>query len=546
MPQPLPTFSRSSLGSGGMAQHTSRASGRVLVIDDSPQNVLLLRGQLEREGYTVDAAGTGCEGLDLALSQPPDLILLDIMMPGLNGYEICRLLRQHDATKAVPVVVLTSLSDKADKLQALESGADDFLSKPVDRAELLARVSSLLRMRRLYEDLQKASRMKSEFLANMSHELRTPLNAIIGFSEVLLDPEFNQMSEKQRTQFQENIYRSGRHLLGLINDILDLSKVEAGRMDLRWETIQLNELILGCMAVVQPLADKKGIILDPRGLAGDASVAADPARVKQILYNLLSNAVKFTLDGGRVTVTAEISESEVRVAVRDTGIGIKPEDHGRVFEEFQQLDQGPARQQEGTGLGLALVRRLVELHGGQVWVESTPGEGSCFAFTLPMVEGAERPVEPATKHETASSEPTFGHIRDSERLTILVVEDDREAAELLTLHLTRAGYEVYRASTTDEALEMARRIQPFAVTLDVLLAGSDGWEFLSALKSDPQMANVAVIVVSIVDNREFGFALGATDYLVKPIDKNALLAILQRLDHRQTGSAANAKSRMSR
>ena len=334
-----------------MAQYTSPAVGRILVIDDNPQNVLLLRGQLEREGYTVEAALSGREGLDLALSQPPDLILLDIMMPGLNGYEICRLLRQHDVTKAVPVIVLTSLRDKADKLRALESGADDFLSKPVDRAELLARVSSLLRMRRLYEELEKANRMKSEFLANMSHELRTPLNAIIGFSEVLLDPEMNQMPEERRTQFQANILRSGRHLLGLINDILDLSKVEAGRMELHRETIQLDHVIEGCMVIVHPLADKKRITLDARSVAGDLPILADPARVKQILYNLLSNAVKFTPDGGRVTVAAEMSGLEARVAVRDTGIGISPEDQLRVFEEFQQLDQGPARQQEGTGLG---------------------------------------------------------------------------------------------------------------------------------------------------------------------------------------------------
>ncbi|MDE3077271.1 MAG: response regulator, partial [Chloroflexota bacterium] len=398
-------------------------------------------------------------------------------------------------------------------------------------AQLEGRVAErTARLEAANRELEKASRMKSEFLANMSHELRTPLNAIIGFSEVLLDPELSAMPEDQRTQFLANIHRSGRHLLGLINDILDLSKVEAGRMELHPEVARLHDLIWGCMAIVQPLAGKKRIQLQATCQPEDAQVQVDVARVKQVLYNLLSNAVKFTPDGGRVDVTAEVGESEARVAVRDTGIGIKPEDQALVFEEFRQVDQGPARQQEGTGLGLALVRRLVELHGGQVWVDSAPGKGSTFTFILPVSAGASEPPGPAAPGIGPSD--TLAQFRRPAGLSVLVVEDDREAAELLTLHLTRAGYDVHRAATAEEALEAARRIQPFAVTLDVLLPGPDGWDILAALKSDPRTRDIAVIVVSVVDNRELGFALGATDYLVKPIQKDALLAALQRVDGR--------------
>ena len=523
---------------------------RIVLVEDSPTQSAVIQGVLERAGWKVVAFTNGYEGLAYVREAPVDLVLLDLFLPDLNGYEICRQLRIEERTQALPVIILSAQQDKADKVKALEAGADDFLSKPVDEAELLARVRAHMRARRLFEqasmsaaglaaanrELEKASRLKSEFLANMSHELRTPLNAIIGFSEVLLDSELYDMPQGQRTQFLENIRRSGHHLLGLINDILDLSKVEAGRMELRRETIQLHELILGCVAIVQPLAYKKRITLDANSRAGDLTIPADPARVKQILYNLLSNAVKFTPEGGRVTVTAEIAESEARVAVQDTGIGITLADQAIIFDEFQQIDQGPARQQEGTGLGLALVRRLVELHGGRVWVESAPGEGSRFTFTLPVVGDTAQPIASLTRQRTAASEQMLGQLGDSKRSPILVVEDEREAAELLTLHLTRAGYDVYRASTGDEALDMARHIQPFAVTLDVLLPGRDGWEFLSALRSDPQLANVPVIVVSIIDNRELGFALGATDYLVKPIDNNALLGILQRLNHQHTGA----------
>ena len=375
------------------------------------------------------------------------------------------------------------------------------------------------------EELNKASRLKSEFLANMSHELRTPLNAIIGFSEVLLDPELNRVETEKRDQFVGNIHRSGKHLLSLINDILDLSKVEAGRMELQYETLALGPLLQGCVAIVTPLADKKNIRLSVTCDPPHGNLRADAAKVKQILYNLLSNGVKFTPEGGQVSVIASLSDSEARIAVHDSGIGIAPEDQERVFEAFRQIEQGTARQQEGTGLGLALVKRFVELHGGQITLKSSLGHGSSFTFTLPLVDDLDleqarvAQVAPIARQE--SPEPLG--------LPILVVEDEAEAAQLLSIYLTQGGYQVHTVSSVNEALLAIPSVRPVAVMLDIMLPGREGWELLTTLRADPATKDLAVIVVTIVDNSTLGFALGATDYMVKPIEKTALLDSIARI-----------------
>jgi CheY-like chemotaxis protein/GGDEF domain-containing protein/two-component sensor histidine kinase len=362
----------------------------------------------------------------------------------------------------------------------------------------------------------------------MSHELRTPLNAIIGFSEVLLDPDLSDMPDDQRAEFLDNIHRSGKHLLGLINDILDLSKVEAGRMELHPEPLAVSTLVQGCLDIVKPLAAKKHIDLKAACEPAELLVEADAARVKQVLYNLLSNAVKFTPEGGRVSVDATIQGEEVHVAVQDTGVGIAADDQELVFEEFRQVDGAATREQEGTGLGLALVRRLVELHGGRIWLRSTIGEGSTFTFALPL-RSAKAAVTGEGKPRNAQESPRRTVRESRGGLPVVIVEDEQAAAELLTLHLTRAGYEVHRAASAVEAVGLVKEVKPFAVTLDVLMPDRDGWDILASLKSDPDTRDIPVIVVSIVDNRELGFALGASDYLVKPIDRKALLGALQRL-----------------
>jgi PAS domain S-box-containing protein len=384
---------------------------------------------------------------------------------------------------------------------------------------------------RAREAAEAASRAKSQFLANMSHELRTPLNAIIGFSELLEDQAYGDLNERQH-KYVTNILSSGRHLLQLVNDILDLAKVEAGRLVVEASEFSVGTALDDVQRIAEPLALAKRIGLTVESCDDLPRLIADRPKVKQILYNLVSNAIKFTPEGGSVVVAARAMDHRPKpllppewdaegivISVADTGIGIGPDDLERVFLEFEQLDSSYARQQEGTGLGLALTRRLVELHGGRIWVESEVGRGSTFSFVLPLTPGG--PSTDSSLHQTtALPEPS------DKRPLVLVVEDEKVGSELLTNYLSKNGYAVVPARNGAEAIDLARQLRPAAITLDILLPDTDGLEVLATLRSLPETREIPVVVVSISDNRELGFSLGAAGWLVKPVDREQFLEVV--------------------
>ena len=362
-------------------------------------------------------------------------------------------------------------------------------------------------------EVEVASRHKSEFLASMSHELRTPLNAVIGFSEVLLERMFGDLNDRQE-EYLHDIWSSGKHLLELLNEILDLSKVEAGQMTLEPAEFSLQEALGHGLALVRERAARHGIRLGLEVAPDVGPVRADELRIKQVIVNLLSNAVKFTPDGGRVEVRARTEGAEVLVTVADTGTGVAAEDRERIFESFQQGGRR-ASTTEGTGLGLTLSKRIVELHGGRIWVDSELGVGSTFGFAIPA--GTPAPAAAADLPGRA----------DGER-TVVVIDDDRRSIDLLSVYLEAAGLRVVSARDGRRGVELVRGLHPAIVVLDILLPGMDGWQVLESLKADPATAAIPVVVVSILDERGRGLALGATEYLVKPVSREGVLDALAR------------------
>jgi|GEM_PF-3460815 len=391
------------------------------------------------------------------------------------------------------------------------------------------------------KEVERANRLKSEFVANMSHELRTPLNSILALSQILLDRLDGELNEEQDKQVRI-IERNGQNLLRLINDILDLSKIEAGRIELVPSSFKLVDVLGGVRSTITPLVLDKGLTVKTELAESLPPCYTDENKLKQILLNLLSNAVKFTERGtitiaartGRAVATAPVgapNEPWLTIEVRDTGIGIASEDQATVWEEFRQIDGSLARHYEGTGLGLAIVRRLVRLLGGDIELESAPGVGSTFRFSIParLPQSTAPDVQrgaPATT--TAVSEPDEAY-RSSDRPLVLVVDDDIEVIYILEKYLRDDGYQIEAASTGEEAIAKARQLRPFAMTLDVMLPGRDGWDVIQELKSDPQTSDIQIIMLSMLDNRQLGYSLGATDYLVKPVSRNDLLQRLAQL-----------------
>ena len=451
----------------------------------------------------------------------------------VTNYELTA--RARDGTLTVVSYNATTFHDRDRQLQGVFAAARD-----VTELKLFEQ-----RLQQKNAELEEASRMKSEFLANMSHELRTPLNAIIGFSEVLGDGLIGDMTDQQK-KFIGDIFSSGKHLLSLINDILDLSKVEAGKMMLDLEPVQISSLFANSLSIIKEKAAARHISLTTDAPRELGSIRADGRKVKQIVYNLLSNAVKFSKDGGEVTLrAAAVPREEVgklvgpwagrgfqlagndfeqflEISVTDDGIGISPDGLEALFKPFSQIDSSLARKFEGTGLGLAMIKLLAELHGGTLAVESAVGKGSRFTVWLPF-----RSPEDVKREEKVAVKPTLD-VLPGDRIA-LVIEDDIKSADIIRVHLEAEGFKVLHAPSAEAALVLAAEHVVSLITLDIMLPKMDGWEFLGRLKQMPALRHIPIVIVSIVADRNKGFALGAAAVLQKPISRQELCDSLTEL-----------------
>jgi len=502
---------------------------RIVVLDDSGQSVVGSRQSPEPlvlmppKGNPQSSVLVVNTGLDLVPARATVIVPVYYQDRIMGAMALA-----HSA--APDETTLTFLTQLGQQLGIALQNLDQYTNLQTLSSQLQSRQAEI-EMKN--QDLERADQMKSEFLANMSHELRTPLNAIIGFSELLQEQFYGPLNTEQ-DEYLTNIRTAGEHLLGLINDILDLSKIEAGRMELDLEEVDLPQVLASSITIVKEKAHNNGIHLSVD--AGDTgAITADARKLKQIIFNLLSNAVKFTPSGGAVNLTAHTEGATVAIAVTDTGAGIGPEDQQKLFREFTQVDGSLSRRHEGTGLGLALTKRLVELHHGTIAVHSVLGAGSTFTVRLPLAmtedsglrtEGMPVPTQssvlsPQSSHETPR---------------ILVIEDDDPTAELIAAYLTSAGYETERARNGAEGLEMARSLKPDGITLDVMMPVMDGWTFLQESSADAALAQIPVIVLSLANDLKHGYSLGASAVLGKPIRRDELFAALAKVNVLPTGS----------
>lgn len=422
--------------------------------------------------------------------------------------------------------VLTVLREEAGRLDAPRDVLEEALE--VARASC---DSSVFRMARSYDhhlrhtnaELAAASQFKSEFLAKMSHELRTPLSAIIGFSEVLLEGVDGELTAEQRADV-DLIHESGRSLLELINDVLDLSKIEAGRMELKIEELELAPIVESVLTTLAQPAEAKSLAVTAHVDPAAGRVLGDPLRVRQVVTNLVSNAIKFTAQGS-VVIKVEPALGGALVSVSDTGIGIAGDALGRIFDEFRQADREITRRYGGTGLGLAISRKLVEMQGGSMGVTSEPGLGSRFWFTLPVPAAVETASDALPAAEPPPVHDWAGQTRD----LVLVVDDEPAMRRLIVRRLEEEGFATAEAATAKAAIQLARELHPAAVTLDIMLAGDDGWAVLSDLKTRASTRDIPVVVVSVVGGRELALDLGAIGYVPKPISKHALISAMREV-----------------
>ncbi len=503
--------------------HFNYYHAQVFLID-STQSWAVLRAstgeigqRLLQRGYALEVGGSSIIGYVTHTGQPriaqdvaTDAVhLKDELLPDTRSEMAIPLRTGERIIGALDVQSTESDAFTLEDVQVLSTLADQ-LAVAIDNARLYQEQLEAA------EKLREVDRLKSQFLANMSHELRTPLNSIIGFSRVILKGIDGPLTDLQKQDLTA-IYNSGQNLLKLINDILDHAKIEAGKMEMAFEETDLNEVIAGAMTTAQALVKDKPQVELRYTLAPDLpTIIADATRVRQVLLNLLSNAAKFTQEG-YIELTATHDERSVIIKVSDTGAGIPPDKYDVIFEAFEQVDGSPTRRVGGTGLGLPISRQFIEMHGGRIWVESEIGAGSTFFVQLP-IRGPH--TEPVVRDQPVVS---------THQRLVLAIDDDDDVIQMYRRYLERQNYQVHGLTDSEQAVEIARELRPFAILLDLLMPNKDGWAIIRELKANPETQDMPIIMCSIVNAAGRGFSLGAADFLVKPITEKQLLTTLARL-----------------
>jgi len=523
---------------------------RVLIIncDDTVETRYTKTRVLRQAGYEVVECGTGQDALQKTRELMPALVLLDVQLPDMSGLDVCRHIKEDAVTGIIPVIQISATFITKDHArEALKHGADIYLTEPLEPKELETVVSVLLRLARTEAGLrealareraaraqaEEATQIKDQFLANLSHELRTPMNIIIGWAHLL---RTGPLDESQRHRATEAIERAARSQAQLIEDLLDVSRIVAGKFRLVKQDIDAGRILQLAVDSLKLVAQTKQVAIAMTREVDEARISGDPDRLQQVFWNLLSNSVKFTPPGGRVDARLKTSATHVTIEVIDTGVGIDPEFLPFVFERFRQADSTSTRQHSGIGLGLAIVRHVVELHGGTVRAESAgEGKGATFTVTLPRLVQAGQPGLSETGALLAANDAAaFSH----PPIRVLLVEDDPDAREVTAAGLTKSGFEVHAVSGAMKALELLDVWLPDVVVSDIGMPGMDGYEFVRLLRARApdrggKVAALALTAFAGLGDAARAHASGYQEHLSKPISPDALAQAIVALKQRQ-------------